>query len=515
MQNYKKFRIISSCLTLVAFTAFGMVNSNTDNLQVKQKVKSASDPVDYGTEIDEEFLATTFDSAYKTETSIAASITFTASEDYNYSYYCGYGTSAEDFQPATLEYKVKIGSGATETRNVALTKNNQNAYYDFVGSISESTLQLLTDIHINPGESLVDNSFRVFNIFASTRDENNKLVPKKDDQGKYVKYYSVTKKAPLYKEYSFSDFAGIKYQGCSTFNGYSTINFVTTSFGPDLAETYRSISSTIRRVYDESASEVEAGNIWIRTMLVFNVDSRFIAYYEDGSSKEFTTINDRIDITKSGSSLVLLYKDFETKGLSDFEFYNFYVYADLYSTATGKSVPKSNAVLRFAYKKVGVSEVKDADGNIVIEQTKNPYFVNVDVAITLTAIAVLLAFVGATFGLFFYRKKKYANDEFKRVRPKEFFQTAGMGLFTVESIVLAIESIIFRATVLNTSFDVYNTIDVLIIVFSIASIILGGYFIKYFATAIKNYKAKRDILRLQLNQDKMDDGVLLMPNSKK
>jgi len=514
MQNYKKFRIISSCLTLVAFTALGMINSKTDNLQVIQKAKSASDPVDYGTEIDEEFLATTFDSAYKTETSIAASITFTASEDYNYSYYCGYGTSEEDFQPATLEYKVKTGS-TIETRTVALAKNNQNAYYDFVGAISESTLQLLTDIQINPGESLVDNSFRVFNIFASARDDDNKLVPKKDDFGNYVKYYSVTKKASLYKEYSFSDFAGIKYQGCSTFNGYSTINFVTSSFGPDLTETYRSISSTIRRVYDDSLSEIEAGNMWIRTMLVFNVDSRFIAYYEDGSSKEFTTINDRIDITKTGSSLVLLYKDFETKGLSDFEFYNFYVYTDLYSTSTGKSVPKSNAVLRFAYKKVGVSEVKDVDGNVVIEQTKNPYFVNVDLAITLTAIAVLLAFTGATFGLFFYRKKKYADDEFKRVRPKEFFQTASMGLVTVESLVLAIESIIFRATVLNTSFDVYNTIDVLIIVFSIASIILVGYFIKYFATAIKNYKAKRDILRLQLNQDKMDDGVLLMPNSKK
>ena len=515
MQNFKKFKVISGCLTLVAFAAFGLAKPRTDNLQVKQQVKAASDPIDYGTEIDEELLATTFDSAYKTETSIAASVTFEASEDYSYSYYCGYGTSAADFQPATLEYKVNLQSGGTETRTIDLHKNNQNAYYDFVGAISEPSLTLLTDIPINPGETLVDNSYRVFNIFASTRNSENKLVPQTNPDGTYVKYYSVTKKADIFKEFSFSDFASIKYQGCSTFNGYSTINFTTTSYGADLVDTYRRISSAIRRTYDEAEGDVQAGKSWIRTMLAFNNDSKFIAYYDDGSSKVFDTKSDRIDITNSGTGVVLLYNDFKTEGLVDFEFYNFYIYVDLYSTVTGKSVPKSNAVLRFAYKKVGVSEVKDAEGNIVIGKTENPYFVNVDLAITLTALAILLVYVGGALGLFFYRKKKFADDEFKRVRPKEFFQTAIMGLFAVESIVLAIESIVFRSTVLATSFDVYNTIDVLIIVFSIASIILGGYFIKYFATAIKNIKAKRDILRLQLNQDRMDDGVLLMPNSKK
>ena len=516
MQNYKKFRIVSSCLGLVAFSTLGTVNAKNNDLRIKQTIQSAAaDPIDYGTEIDADHLATTLDSAYLTETSIAISVTFRASEDYSYSYYCGYGTSQEDFQPATFEYKVLTKGGAKETRQVSLNKINQNAYYDFVGSVSESTLTLLGNIEIVPGETLVDNDYRVYNIFASTRDENNKLVPQKNIDGSYVKYYSITTKDSFFKTYQFSDFASLQYTGCSTFNGFSTINFIANSHGKEITETYLTLSAAIRRTYEASKEDIENGISWIRTMFAFNADSRFIAHYEDGSTKVYETVSDRVDITNSNSSIVLLYKDFKTDGLVDFEFFNFFVYVDIYSTTTGKSVPRSNTVLRFSSKKAGVSEVKDIDDQVSIKKTENPFFVNVDVALIIIALTVLALFVGGTFALYFYKKKKFADDEFKRVRPKEFFKTAAMGLLTVESIVLAISSIIFRSTVLATTFDVYNTIDILVIVFSVASIILGGYFIKYFATAIKNIKAKRDILRLQLNQDKMDDGVLLMPNSKK
>ena len=66
-----------------------------------------------------------------------------------------------------------------------------------------------------------------------------------------------------------------------------------------------------------------------------------------------------------------------------------------------------------------------------------------------------------------------------------------MGLITIESLILAVESITLRSTTLLTSFKVYNEIDVYIVVSSIASIIFVGYFIKYFITMFKNNAEKR------------------------
>ena len=514
MRKFDTFKIITSCLMVAAFSSFGIVKTQDNYSKPQTEIKCIEEPIDYGDEIDNEYLYTTLDSVYATETSLSIAVSFYANEDYNNSFYVGYGTSEADYKPATFEYKIRTYSGSSVTRRIALQRNNKNAYYDMVGAISENSITLNADIEIAPGEQIVGNNFRVYNIFKCAKNPETGRYGL-DDETNPTHYYSITTKDTLFKQYSFSDFASVKYEGCSTFNGYSTINFSTTSFGPDLVDVYTTISSTIRRTYNDRLEEIENGITRIRTMLTFNVDSRFIAYYENGDVVEYETNTDRLDITKSGTSIVLLYKDFKTEGLTDFEFYNFYVYVDLYSTNTYKSIPKSNAVLRFANKKVGVSQVVNEGGEVVIEQNKNPFFVNVDLVITISALSFLALYAAGTIALFTYRKKKYAQDEFKRVRPKEFFTTATMGLFCLECLIIAIESIIFRATVLNTSFDVYNTIDILIVVFSIASIILVGYFIKYFATEIKNIKQKRENDRLKLNEDKMDDGVLLMPNAKK
>lgn len=122
--------------------------------------------------------------------------------------------------------------------------------------------------------------------------------------------------------------------------------------------------------------------------------------------------------------------------------------------------------------------------------------------VALTAIYVL-----ATIVLFFYKKNKYKNDEFRRMRPKAYFKSAALGFLGLLLIVAAINFIVLRFVIFNSTVPTYNPIDAFVIGFAIFGAIAVGLFIKFFVSAIKLAKHRREVARLHLDKDVVDDGT--------
>ena len=72
---------------------------------------------------------------------------------------------------------------------------------------------------------------------------------------------------------------------------------------------------------------------------------------------------------------------------------------------------------------------------------------------------------------------------------------------------LTITFITFRSTAFANAIVVYNPVDIFIVLFSVAAIIIVGYYVKVTVAAVKaNNKRKKD-LKLGIANDVVDDGT--------
>ena len=93
---------------------------------------------------------------------------------------------------------------------------------------------------------------------------------------------------------------------------------------------------------------------------------------------------------------------------------------------------------------------------------------------------------------------------------KSYVTTATYGYLCIESLLLLVAFITIRATIFSNALVVFNPTDAYIVFFGVASIILVGYFIRYFTVMVKNNIEKRRRDRLNMNRDLIDDGTLII-----
>lgn len=148
-------------------------------------------------------------------------------------------------------------------------------------------------------------------------------------------------------------------------------------------------------------------------------------------------------------------------------------------------------------------------GNIEIlpEQTKKLAFFDINAYLLLFFVALTLIYAALAIALFFYKKNKYKNDEFRRMRPKAYIKSAILGYVGLVLIAAAINFIVLRIGFFNSSIPTYNPIDPFVIIFSIAAAISIGLFIKNFVSLVKLIKKRRETKKLQLDKDVVDDGT--------
>ena len=127
---------------------------------------------------------------------------------------------------------------------------------------------------------------------------------------------------------------------------------------------------------------------------------------------------------------------------------------------------------------------------------------NLNLTLLIAYLIYIVVYAGITAGLFFYQKNKYKNDEFKRVKPKKFFKTAAIGFIGFAEILLAVIGLVYRTTVFRNTLSAFNPSDVLVVIAGIIALIIIGYFIKYIVGLVKAEKARKEIIKLKLNEIK-------------
>ena len=200
--------------------------------------------------------------------------------------------------------------------------------------------------------------------------------------------------------------------------------------------------------------------------------------------------------TEGNNNYTLIFPDIELEGIESISLCSLDLQMRMIVTETDKDVVGTAVTTR-----LGGIGFESSDG------ISSVTYVDLNLVYILTAIIFALVYVGIEVGVYFYKKNKYKNDEFRRVDARSFFKTGSIGMVTLDLLLLDILAIIFRCGIFNNSIIVYNPFDIFIVVFSILLIILIGYFIKYFVGVTKDYIERRNKAKLKLDNDVEDDGT--------
>ena len=148
-------------------------------------------------------------------------------------------------------------------------------------------------------------------------------------------------------------------------------------------------------------------------------------------------------------------------------------------------------------------------GNIeVLPYSENALsFFNINVYLLVFYLALTALYAVLAVVLFFYRKNKYKNDEFRRMRPKAYVKSALLGFVGLLLVTAAVNFAVMRFGVFYSTVPTFNPIDAFVIGFVIFGAIAIGFFIKNAIAAIKLMKKRQEIKKLHLDADVADDGT--------
>ena len=268
---------------------------------------------------------------------------------------------------------------------------------------------------------------------------------------------------------------------------------------------YVSDNSSLSKV-ETNLPSILKGEIRFRyTLTQFNAASLVIVYKKGNEVKNkelpISSPSDVIEIANDKNNVVSFLVNnskldgIDTKNILAVGVSGVTVNVHLYNTASHNVVQNTQYLNVFGNIEVlpySEQELKCFDANVYL----------IVFFLTLT-----LVYAVATIVLFFYKKNKYKNDEFRRMRPKAYFKSAAMGFLGLLLITASINFIILRFGVFNSTVPTYNPIDAFVIGFTIFGAIAFGLFIKFFIGAIKLAKHRREVARLHLDKDVVDDGT--------
>ena len=394
-----------------------------------------------------------------------------------------------------VSYDVVNADGTRETLNrlypINITTNGifYNAAGDTVGQV---TMTRNIDIPLEEGQSVDDESIVFSNIYEAIRDSNGKFAPNLEAGSYYAQArIAYTNKLEL------SDFASIEFDHLATFSGYTGIVLkiqLDTSV-------YQRLNPSI---YLSQESAIASGRCYIRFRMSSLNDAEYaISYLKDGEIVEtsISVFTPLASFVMTGEKTIgFLIKNteigegFKTSEMKGFGIYNLGITLDIMNTETHQAIGHSSVSTRFGYLNV---EQVDADSKLPTD--------NLDSTLILTTIIYAAIMIAAIIATYFYKKIKFKNDEFRRLNPSLFAKNAILAFFLVGFIVLFVTFCIMRWGFLDNTLVVYNPTDAFVIAFGIAAILSVGYYVRYFAVAIKNEMERRKAIKLKLDSDVNDD----------
>ena len=408
-------------------------------------------------------------------------------------YIIGYYPKTGTQIPMVLEYKVNKNDAYFETRYIEFAIKNEKSNYNSVGKeISGYSTSLTCDIRVNDGEVVDLDSLVLHNIYNAVKGGSGGFVP--DDSN----HYSIVPDKMFSHIYELSDYFDIEFDKVSSFGDYLSVGF---SFKSLKTEVYNKLKPNYYKKYKNSLNN---GTVNLRQRITslgrasYNVKYEIDGVLHDTTFRVTTPIEQFVIDDGISCSFIVKRSEistdsaFKVSNIKEFSLKNFYISSELRTNSA--LVAGSKVDIRFAALPIVIGSSNVEEFNTIA-------------LLIILAIIYIVGFVGVSVALFFIYKNKYKNDEFRRLKPAQFIKKAILGLLGSLVVLLFVYFLALRISVFSNVIIVYNPIDAFIILFGLFGAIILGYFIFYLYKTIKTAKERRNIIKLNINNDGDDDGT--------
>lgn len=416
-------------------------------------------------------------------------------------FFVGYFDEAhpENNLPLTMEYNLVNAKGeiVKEHCYYELPKESTTLPYDAVGSMAGKTKDTrYIDIEISDGAQIDVQSVVFHNIRRLIRDEGGLGVMIDPDAAPLKAKPLISFTNPV----NFSDFFTFTPSQATHFSGYSRFS-VSAKANYD---TYKTMNPS---AYENNKALLESGDLRIRILFSSLANASYRIVYENASGEEITkTIMTRTPVTateiEDGSDVGFLIKDsdvapdFSIEKARSVQLCGFFVQIDLFNTVKNSIANNSKKTYRFANVELLPTEGIAGVSTLSIE----------NVFIIAYSCYVALFVLGA-FAYYFYSKRKYRNDEFRRMNNKKYLIKSAKNLVGFALILSSILFIVARWALFDNTIVVFNPLDAWVIVFTLLGAIFLGFTIKDTVVSIKQTIDRKKKEKLHLDADVAEDGT--------
>ena len=412
--------------------------------------------------------------------------------DPNINFILGYYPKEQLHYPLTLEYDLYLDNVFVGTRTTEYKLGSKSAEYVGVGKGIAGFSTLLTFVIEHEINETVDSeSLKLHNIFTAVSSmvaEKQVWKPDFDER-----FYSPAHKV-FEIENNLSDFINIRFSHTTTFNSY--VSVVTKIDVVNNGEVYKTLKPNI---YEKYENDLKNGSAYLRFRFVGLMNAQYHVYYRN--LDKYLAIETPISQFIFGSyknnnfSVALKYGEIDSEfTINDLKALS------LNNISISIDIVKNDVILTKTVATVSFGAVY----LLRFEQLSN---FNLSLFFIIFAVSYIAAAAICSTALFFYFKKKFRNDEFRRLKPKQFIKKAIIYSLTTLAVCLTILFIVMRLTVFNNSIVVYNPLDIFIVIFGIATIIIIGYYVKNIIVFVKANKQRKSAARLGLQNDQAEDGT--------
>ena len=378
----------------------------------------------------------------------------------------------------------------------------------FLSTHYQPEILIETFISIPYGTTVVNESVELENIFYV----EEKL--KEDGTREKTVYldHSFTKTVNVRKAFQaqqFSTFATFTPKTVTKYCGYYAVAF---DFNNTLTiDKYLEINKILNPIFVSgnkgiNVENLKNGKTYINTTITLSKNlSTYIVEDLDGVIHTIPAIAADKSTSFGNNNVVFNFPVEGINGVKNFYLSKPMLTINVINKETNKEVSSSKFSYRFGEVGCGIAEIKNYDGSVAV--AANPIApVDADLIAILIFVGITVIFLAACLTQFFYKKNKYKDNEFKRVDPIAYLKTSIIAyiFFTIGG--LDIYFLGMRCNGLNNSELFANPVDIIVIVFTLVTFLLGCFFIKKYYTAIKETIEKNRRERLNLNNKTEDDS---------
>lgn len=418
--------------------------------------------------------------------------------------YYGEGNSIS----AKLSLKVKDSNGNVlpETFTGYVPKPAKEAG-TFLSTHYQPEILIETFISIPYGTTVVNESAELENIFYV----EEKL--KEDGTREKTVYldHSFTKTVKVRKSFQaqqFSTFATFTPKTVTKYCGYYAVAF---DFNNTLTiDRYLEINKILNPIFVSgnkgiNVENLKNGKTYINTTITLSKNlSTYVIEDLDGVIHTIPAIATDKSTTFGNNNVVFNFPVEGINGVKNFYLSKPMLTINVINKETNKEVSSSKFSYRFGEVGCGIAEIKNYDGSVAV--AANPITpVDADLIAILIFVGITVIFLAACLTMFFYKKNKHKDNEFKRVDPIAYLKTSIIAYIFFAIGGLDIYYLAMRTNGLNNSELFANPVDIIVIVFTLVTFLLGCYFIRKYYISIKETIEKNRRERLNLNNKTEDD----------